>query len=68
MNETYRGFTIRLEQAGAWNAKIIEMSTGATLPTMATALLGEGPRMALVRARKLIDVYACALEAIRDAA
>lgn len=62
MNETYRGFAIRLERAGSWHAKIFETSTGTMLPTMATALVHEGSHAALSRARHLIDIYANALE------
>jgi hypothetical protein len=39
---------------------------GMMQPTMATALLQEGPAMALTRARKLIDIYADAEEARRS--
>ena len=62
MNETYRGFAIRLERAGSWHAKIFETSTGAMLPTMATALVHEGYAAALARARHLVDLYADALK------
>jgi hypothetical protein len=62
LDETYRGFAIRLERVGEWHAKIIEMATGALLPTMATALVEEGQATALFRARRLVDVYADALE------
>ena len=64
LNETYRGFAIRLEKAGSWHAKIVETSTGAMLPTMATALFHEGHAAALFRARRLVDIYADALEGI----
>ena len=62
MNETYRGFAIRLERAGSWHAKIFETSTGTMLPTMATALVHEGYAAALARARRLVDIYADALK------
>ena len=67
LTESYRGFAIRLERAGSWQAKIVETSTGALLPTMATALVHEGQAAALLRARKLVDIYADALDCERAA-
>lgn len=42
----------------SWHAVLVEPGTDIVLPTMATALLHEGPTVALTRARKLIDIYA----------
>jgi hypothetical protein len=66
LDETYRGYTIRLTRSQSWHAVLVEPGTGIVLPTMATALLHEGPAVALARARKLIDIYADA-EAAREA-
>jgi hypothetical protein len=67
LNETYRGFAIRVERAALWHAKIVEASTGTVLPTMATALADEGAAIAILRARRLVDIYADALEMVRAA-
>lgn len=67
MNDTYRGFAIRLERGASWRATIVETQTGALLPTMATALMHEGADVALRRARKLVDIYADALDMARAA-
>lgn len=64
VDETYRGYTIRLQRRQSWHAVLVEPGTGVVLPTMATALLHEGPATVLTRARKLIDIYADA-EALR---
>jgi len=50
----------------SWHAVLVEPGTDIVLPTMATALLHEGPAIALTRARKLIDIYADAEEARRS--
>jgi len=57
VDESYRGFIIRLKRAAIWRAVLVETATGATLPTMATALLSEGRGMALERAIGLVDLY-----------
>ena len=36
---------------------LIELETGTTLPTKATALMREGRGVALARAQHLIDIY-----------
>ena len=64
LDETYRGYTIRMTRSLSWHAVLVEPGTDIVLPTMATALLREGPAVALSRARKLIDIYADA-EAVR---
>lgn len=58
MVEDYRGHLIRIERCCGWSAVITELSTGAELPTKATALTREGRHVALARARQLVDVYA----------
>jgi len=63
MVEDYRGHLIRIERSAGWSAVITELSTGAELPTKATALSREGRQVALARARQLIDVYADVLPA-----
>jgi hypothetical protein len=68
MVEDYRGHLIRIVRSGGWSAVITELSTGAELPTKATALTREGRHVALARARELIDVYAAVEPAPRDCA
>ncbi len=68
LDDSYRGYTIRVTRAAHWHAVLIEPGTGAVLPTKATALLREGRGVAMDRARNLIDLYATASEAQRDRA
>lgn len=68
LDDSYRGYTIRVTRAAHWHAILIEPDTGAVLPTKATALLHEGRGVAMDRARGLIDLYATASEALRDRA
>ena len=63
MDETYRGYTIRLTRSLSWHAVLVEPGTRAVLPTMATALIDEGRAIAVNRARMLIDIYADAEQA-----
>ena len=60
MQEVYRGHVIRLSRTSVWSAVLTEVATGAMLPTKATALEIEGYAVALIRARKLVDMYATA--------
>ena len=55
--EQYRGHAIRLARTSHWDAVLIELETGTTLPTKATALMREGRGVALARAQHLIDIY-----------
>ena len=68
MDDSYRGYTIRVTRAAQWHAILLEPGTGLVLPTKATALLREGRGMALERAKKLVDLYATAFEELRDRA
>jgi len=68
LDDSYRGYTIRVTRASQWHAILIESGTGAVLPTKATALLREGRGVAMDRARDLVDLYAAASEALRDRA
>lgn len=68
LDDSYRGYTIRVTRAAQWHAILLEPGTGAVLPTKATALLREGRGIALDRARKLIDLYAAAFAELRDRA
>lgn len=68
LDDSYRGYTIRVTRAAQWHAILLEPGTGAILPTKATALLREGRSVAMERARKLIDLYAAAFEQLRDRA
>lgn len=68
LDDSYRGYIIRVTRAAQWHAILLEPSTGAVLPTKATALLREGRGMAMERARKLVDLYAAAFAELRDRA
>lgn len=58
LDDSYRGYTIRITRATRWDAVLIEAATGLVLPTKATSLLREGRDVAVVRARALVDLYA----------
>lgn len=60
MDDSYRGYTIRITRTTRWDAVLIEAATGIVMPTKATALLREGRELAVVRARALVDLYASA--------
>ena len=66
LDDSYRGYTIRVTRAAQWHAILLEPGTGAVLPTKATALLREGRGIAMDRARKLVDLYAAGFEELRD--
>ncbi|CAN7228049.1 hypothetical protein ASC89_12430 [Devosia sp. Root413D1] len=66
MDDSYRGYIIRVTRAAQWHAILLEPGTGAVLPTKATALLREGRGIAMDRARKLVDLYAAGFEELRD--
>ena len=68
LDDSYRGYTIRVTRAAQWHAILLEPGTGAILPTKATALLREGRSVAMERARRLVDLYAAAFEQLRDRA
>ena len=68
LDDSYRGYIIRVTRAAQWHAILLEPGTGAVLPTKATALLREGRGMALERARKLVDLYAAGFAELRDRA
>ena len=68
LDDSYRGYIIRVTRAAQWHAILLEPGTGAVLPTKATALLREGRGMALERARKLVDLYATGFAELRDRA
>ena len=58
LDDSYRGYTISITRSVRWDAVLIETATGLVLPTKATALLGEGRSIAILRARALVDLYA----------
>jgi hypothetical protein len=68
LDDSYRGYIIRVTRAAQWHAIVLEPGTGAVLPTKATALFREGRGVALERARKLIDLYAAGFAEQRDRA
>ena len=69
LDDSYRGYTIRITRNTRWDAILIEAASGQMMPTKATALLREGRNVAIERARALVDLYANALlSRISDAA
>jgi hypothetical protein len=68
LDDSYRGYTIRVTRAARWHAILLEPGTGAVLPTKVTATLREGRGIAMERAQKLVDIYAAAFEQLRDRA
>jgi len=62
VDESYRGYTIRISCGAIWHAVLVEAATGIVLPTKATARLREGHIVALKRAQELVDLYCRALE------
>lgn len=68
LDDSYRGYTIRVTRAAQWHAILMEPGTGAVLPTKATALLREGRGVAVERARTLVDIYAAAFGGLEERA
>ena len=58
LDDSYRGYTIRITRTTRWDAVLVETATGLIMPTKATSLLREGREVAIVRARALVDLYA----------
>jgi hypothetical protein len=57
LNFNYRGHEIRITRAGAWSAELVELSTGAVLPTKVTAEAMEALTVCVERAVCLVDLY-----------
>lgn len=57
MNLNYRGHEIRISRDDAWSAELIELRTGALLPTKVTAEAVEEMVVCVERARSLVDLY-----------
>jgi len=57
VDEQYRGHAIRISRSSMWHAVLVELDSGTTLPTKATALMREGRTVALERAHELVDLY-----------
>jgi len=57
LNLNYRGHEIRITRAGAWSAELVELSTGAVLPTKVTAEAMEALTVCVERAVCLVDLY-----------
>ena len=57
MHFNYRGHEIRITRAGAWSAQLVELRTGAVLPTRATAEAQEALTVCVERAVRLVDLY-----------
>ena len=57
LQHEYRGHRIHLFQAERWTAELVELATGALLPTKLTAAEDESFHALATRARKLVDLY-----------
>jgi hypothetical protein len=57
MQNDYRGHHIRLIEGECWRAELVELDSGALLPTTVTASPSEGVEVCAERARALIDLY-----------
>ncbi len=57
MQHEYRGHRIRLVMAERWTAELVELATGALLPTKLTADDHETFRDLSTRAQRLVDLY-----------
>jgi len=57
MQDDYRGHIIRLIEGRSWSAELVELKSGALLPTTVTATADEGIDVCAERARELIDLY-----------
>jgi hypothetical protein len=57
LQHEYRGHRISLIMAERWTAELVELATGALLPTKLTADDDESFHALSTRARKLVDLY-----------
>ena len=57
MNLNYRGHEIRITQAEDWSVELVELRTGALLPTKVTAPAVEELIVCVDRACSLVDLY-----------
>jgi hypothetical protein len=57
LQHEYRGYRICLVEAERWSAELVELATGALLPTKVIACHNETIRDVSTRARRLIDIY-----------
>jgi hypothetical protein len=57
LHHEYRGHRIRLIMAQRWTAELVELATGALLPTKLTADEDESFHALAARARRLVDTY-----------
>lgn len=57
MQDEYRGHRISLTLAERWTAELVELATGAMLPTKLTADDHESFRELWARAQRLVDLY-----------
>ena len=57
MIHEYRGHRIHLSGVERWNAELVELATGAQLPTKLVATPGESFGEFSNRARRLVDIY-----------
>ncbi len=57
MNFNYRGHQIRITRAAAWSAELVELRTGAVLPTKVTTEAMDELTVCVERAVSLVDLY-----------
>lgn len=57
MIHEYRGHRIHLSGVERWSAELVELATGAQLPTKLIAAPGETFHEFSNRARRLVDIY-----------
>jgi hypothetical protein len=57
VDKDYRGHLIRLIETDRWSAELVELRSGALLPTTVSATADEGEEICAERARCLIDLY-----------
>lgn len=67
MQQRYRGHLIRMTHGPVWQAELIELATGALLPTSVMASTSEGVEVCVRRARALVDLYLDAQGGMRGA-
>lgn len=57
MEHGYRGHLIRRVGGARWSAELVDLRTGALLPTSVSATASEGLEVCAERARELIDIH-----------
>lgn len=57
LNVHYRGHEIRITKRDDWSVELVELESGAILPTKVTAPAAEALMVCVDRARNLVDLY-----------